>query len=179
MRTAFSFEQSSQACVFGYMCACLALRTTAYDAFLASLFGLIFALVGVGLCRENAAIPGRAYACSRGPGSSTRLCAVIHLCEGQGAPRAARRRHRAGGPVPMGGQPRELSCGPVVVPGSSQVRPNPGRALSSIRSADHKICSRPKAQPGLQVNLREDACMGRRSFRPTTPDFVILETSPA
>ena len=54
---------------------------------------------------------------SRSSGSSTRLRAVIHLCQGQGVARAARRRHRAGGPVPMGGQPRELSCGPVVVPG--------------------------------------------------------------
>ena len=39
--------------------------------------------------REFASIPGRVYACSRSPGSSTRLRAVIHLCEGQGGPRAA------------------------------------------------------------------------------------------
>ena len=39
--------------------------------------------------RAFASIPGRVYACSRSPGSSTRLCAVIHLCEGQGVAGAA------------------------------------------------------------------------------------------
>ena len=39
--------------------------------------------------QENASIPGRVYAYSRSPGSSTRLCAVIHLCGGQGVARVA------------------------------------------------------------------------------------------
>ena len=57
------------------------------------------------------------HARSRGSGSSTRLCAIIHLCQGQVASRAARRRHRAGGPVPMGGHLEWALRRPVVVPG--------------------------------------------------------------
>ena len=39
--------------------------------------------------QENASIPARVYACNRSPGSCTRLCAVLHLCEGQWGSRAA------------------------------------------------------------------------------------------
>ena len=39
--------------------------------------------------RAFASIPGRVYARSRSPGSSTRLSAVIHLCAGRGVSRAA------------------------------------------------------------------------------------------
>ena len=76
---------------FGYGCASLALRTTLDDTFMAS-------QVFLPRCccshrhtrfREFASIPGRIYGYSRSPGSCTRLCAVIHLCEGQGVARAA------------------------------------------------------------------------------------------
>ena len=40
--------------------------------------------------RAFASIPGRVYACRGSPGSSTRLSAVIHLCEGPWPSRAAR-----------------------------------------------------------------------------------------
>ena len=50
----FSFEQSSQPCVFGYMRACLPLRFTAYDRFFAFLVKRsIFALSSVSGCAGN------------------------------------------------------------------------------------------------------------------------------
>ena len=64
---------------------------------------------------------------SRSPGSSTRL-SVIHLFKGQGVARAAWRRHRVGGPVPMGGQPwRQLRARgrPGVLGGAPQPRLGP------------------------------------------------------
>ena len=76
---------------------------------------------------------------SRSSGSSTRLRAVIHLCEGQGVARAARSSASRGRASSDGRAALSGLCGPVVVPGPSEVRPNPGWALSSIRSADPNL----------------------------------------
>ena len=76
---------------------------------------------------------------SRSSGSSTRLRAVIHLCQGQGVARAARSSASRGRASSDGRAALSGLCGPVVVPGPSEVRPNPGWALSSIRSSDLKL----------------------------------------
>ena len=114
--------------------------------------------------REFASIPGRVYACSRSPGSSTRLCAVIHLCEGQGVARAA-----SLGSAPAGHLRWVGSLGWKLRargrPGGPRKAPHPrlGPLLDPQRGP--KFSSRAKTQLGPQVSLREDACMRRRSFR--------------
>ena len=90
-RTALFVADFLQSCVFGYDCASLALRTAAEETFMASPVFLEVLRLSERHTRfrEFASIPGRVYARSRSPGSSTGLCAVIHLCEGQGQSRAA------------------------------------------------------------------------------------------
>ena len=92
----------------------LALRTNAEDTFMASQVFLEALSSQRDILGSRNLPPFLERDCdgSRSPVSSTRLCAVIHLCEGQLESRAARRRHRAGGPVKMGVQPRVCFAGP-------------------------------------------------------------------
>ena len=68
----------------------LALRITADDTFLASQVFLACSGALRDILDSWQMPPFLQCVCdgSRGPGSCTRLCAVIYLCEGQGAPRA-------------------------------------------------------------------------------------------
>ena len=143
--------------------------------------GLIFTVGYKLVFRESASVPGRVYARSRSPGSSTRLCAVIHLCEGQWESRAARRRRRAGGPLPMGGQPKSWLCVPWSSRGSVE---GPYPRLSGL-SAEASLRLGADGSPPKKYSLGHGRCLRRAltlvegAFGRPPQDLVILETSPA
>ena len=110
--------------------------------------------------RENASIPGGVYACSRSPGSSTRPCAVIHLCEGPWASRAAWARLRAGGELGW-----VLSLG-VEVAGPWSSRGSRGGLLSCQAGQGS-----PRSSRGLSAQIFRRRNNGARAIK-RTPVWV-------